>query len=332
MTDNHQTDMIRRSISRLGLAFLAGTAVIYGVQMLTGFLVQLVKPQWLEDPTMQLVLSVIPMYLVGMPVLIFLVKRLPGESPEKHNMKPGQFLLALIMCYTVMYSTNLVGTAITGIIGLLKGTPVNNEVLDIATNANMTVTFFYMVLCAPVLEEYIFRKLIIDRTLKFGQGVAVLLSGLMFGLFHGNVSQFVYATALGMFFAFLYIKTGKLKIVILLHMFINFMGAIVSVLLLKWVGLDELTEISANTDPQAVLNLVMGNLPAWIAYMAYVCLILMTVVAGIILFIVFHKKFYLEPGELSLPKGKRFTVLFLNFGMAIYCLFWIAMMVVQLVR
>ena len=57
----------------------------------------------------------------------------------------------------------------------------------------MIVTFLYMVICAPILEEYIFRKLIVDRTVKYGQGVAVVLSGLMFGLFHGNLNQFAYA-------------------------------------------------------------------------------------------------------------------------------------------
>ena len=59
-----------------------------------------------------------------------------------------------------------------------------------ATESNMMVTFLYMVICAPILEEYIFRKLIVDRTVKYGQGVAIVLSGLMFGLFHGNLNQF----------------------------------------------------------------------------------------------------------------------------------------------
>ena len=42
-----------------------------------------------------------------------------------------------------------------------------------------------------------FRKLLIDRIVPFGQRVAVVVSGLAFGLFHGNFYQFFYAFSLG---------------------------------------------------------------------------------------------------------------------------------------
>ena len=113
-----------------------------------------------------------------------------------------------------MYCGNLVGTLITTVVGTLKGSAVDNALMTYATESNMIVTFIYMVICAPILEEYIFRKLIVDRTVKYGQGVAIVLSGLMFGLFHGNLNQFAYAFLLGMFLAFLYVKTGNLKITI----------------------------------------------------------------------------------------------------------------------
>lgn len=322
----------KKYFSRLGLLFLAGTAVILGVQTLVTIAVRLWQPQWLEDPTISLMLSVLPMYLIGMPVLIGLVKKIPGKAPEQHSMKFWQLLFAAAMCYCVMYLSNLVGLAITGILGMIKGTPISNEVMDIATNGNMAVNAFYMVLCAPILEEYIFRKLIIDRTLRFGQGVAILLSGLMFGLFHGNISQFAYATTLGLFFGFIYVKTGKLKYTVGLHMFINFMGAMVSVLVLKGIRYEEFVEVSASGDPQSLINFVMSNLAGWMVYMLYLGFIAVMMIAGIVLFIVFRKRFVMEPGEENIPKEKRFSVIFLNFGMGVYCLFWIAMMVVQIVR
>jgi len=42
---------------------------------------------------------------------------------------------------------------------------------------------------APVCEELIFRKMLVTRALKYGEGVAILLSGLVFGLFHGDLNQ-----------------------------------------------------------------------------------------------------------------------------------------------
>ncbi len=318
------------SFSRLGWMFLIGTAVIYAVQMLVSNGVKLIKPQWLEDPTISLILSMVPLYLIGMPALIAFVKRIPGKAPQRRAIKKGHFFLALIMCYAVMYCSNFVGVIIKTIIGMLKGQAVGNAIFDIALNANMAVTFIYMVICAPIMEEYIFRKLIVDRTLRYGEGVAVVVSGLMFGLFHGNLSQFVYATTLGMFFAFLYVKTGNLKVTIALHMFINFMGAVVSTLILKGIHFTEYSELATSGDVEGMMSLIMTYLPGWIAYMVYIFVLLALVITGIVLLIVFRKRFVLNAGEVTIPKGERFKTIFLNFGMLVYSLFWIGMIIVQL--
>ena len=324
-----ETKSMKKSFSSLGWRFLIGTLVIYAVQMAVGAIVGMFKPEWLENTTINLILLVLPLYLVGMPILIAIVKRMPGEAPEKKSIKPGQFVLALIMCYALMYCGNLVGTLITTVVGLLRGTAVDNALMTYATGSNMLVTFLYMVICAPILEEYIFRKLIVDRTVKYGQGVAIVLSGLMFGLFHGNLNQFAYAMLLGMFLAFMYVKTGNLKVTIGLHMCINFMGAVVSVLLLKAIHLEEYQEIIMNGgDAGAVTEFVMQYLPGWIAYIVYVIFILAAVITGIVLFIVFRKRFAVEAGQI--PKGERFQTVICNPGMVCYCIFWIVMIVLQM--
>ena len=48
-----------------------------------------VKPEWLQDTTISLILAVLPLYLVGMPVLIAVVKRMPGEAPAKKKHYTG---------------------------------------------------------------------------------------------------------------------------------------------------------------------------------------------------------------------------------------------------
>ena len=320
---------MKKIFSGLGFRFLIGTLFIYAVQMGVMAIVGAVKPEWLENMTISLILAVLPLYLIGMPVLIALVKRMPGEAPAKKSIKPGQFILALIMCFALMYCGNLVGTLITTVVGVLKGSAVDNALMTYATGSNMFVTFLYMVICAPILEEYVFRKLIVDRTVQYGQGVAVVLSGLMFGLFHGNLNQFAYAFLLGLFLAFLYVKTGELKVTIGLHMCINFMGAIVSVLLLKAIHLEEYQQvITCGEDSQAFMDYMMKYLPAWIGYMIYVFYILAVLVTGIVLFIVFRRKLAVEPGQIA--KGQRFKTVICNPGMLCYCIFWIVMIIIQM--
>ena len=330
-----ETATAKSTFSKLGLMFLLGTIIIYALQYGVSWIIGQWKPEWLEDMTSSLIVSMVPMYLLGMPALIALVKKLPAIQPKQHTMKKWQFALALVMCFGVMYLSNYVGVFLAFLIGLFLGNPVSNDIAIIATSANMGVTFVIMVILAPLYEEYIFRKLIVDRTLRYGQGVAIVLSGLMFGLFHGNLNQFIYATALGMFLAFLYVKTGKLKITIAIHMIVNFMGSVVAVLLLKAIKFEELMALEENMSSmeaytQHVMQLVMDNLAGYIAYLGYACLIFGSMIAGMVLFIVFRKRFKLEKGEVSIPKGQRFHTVILNPGMIAYCVFWIVMIVLQL--
>ena len=323
----------RKHFSKLGGMFILGTIIIYASQLIPATLVGILKPEWLEDSNITLALSVVPMYLVGMPALIALVRTIPAETVEKKEMKWWQFLAAIFMCFGLVYASNFLGTMITTVIGMLKGSAVQNTILDIATSISMVFIVLYMVICAPFMEEYVFRKLIVDRTVKYGQGVAVLLSGLMFGLFHGNLNQFIYAFALGCFLAFLYVKTGKLKITIALHMMINFMGGVVSVKLLEMIDLDRYMEIVADgMDMDALMLYMSENMAGWIFYFIFVIFVLAAIFTAFILFVVSlaTKKFKFACGQVVIPKGKRFSTVILNVGMLIYCIFWIAMIAIQL--
>lgn len=321
----------RKHFSKLGLMFFLGAVVIFGVQFAASA-VYLLKPEWMWDANITLMLSVLPMYLIGMPVLILLVHQVPAEKVEKHSMKAGSFVLAAILCFAIAYVSNILGNVMTWIIGALKGSLVQNEIINITTSVNIWLVLIYMVICAPVMEEYVFRKLIVDRTVRYGQGAAVLMSGLMFGLFHGNLNQFMYAFTLGAFLAFLYVKTGKLKITIALHMMFNFIGGLVATQLLELIDLDEYMALLEEGDMAATVSYMMDHLVGWIAYLLFVVFVFGIMIAGIVLLIIFlvKKKFVLNRGAVTLPKGKRFSTMFLNTGMILYSLLWIGMIFWQM--
>ncbi len=323
----------KKDFSQLGLMFVIGYIIIMVAQTSVAAIVFHLKPEWQGNMNVIILLSAVPMYLIGMPILIFLVSRLPGRTPQKHKMKPGQFVLSFIMCIAIMYVSNFITVILASIIETLKGSPVNNEVANLAASADMRLTFVYMVLLAPIFEEFIFRKLIVDKTLKYGEGAAIVLSGVMFGLFHGNISQCLYAATMGMFLAFLYVKTGNLKITIGIHMLINFMGSIVSILVMKLIHYEELMKIMEKPVEEQtglLMRNVMENLPGWLLYMLYGCVIMGLMIAGVVMLIVFRKRFVIKPGEVVLPKGQRFSIMFLNVGMILYCLLFIGVIIAQL--
>lgn len=321
----------RKHFSSIGLMYFLGTLVIYGFQLGAQLIIKRFWPDILNDPNFSLLCNMATMYLISMPLMMLMIRSVPAVKVEKHPMSFGKLLIALIMCYSIMYCSNIIGTIITFIIGLVKGAPVNNVIQEVATSIHPLLSFFIMVICAPVMEELIFRKLLVDRAVRYGQGIAVVLSGLMFGLFHGNLSQFVYAFALGMFLAFLYVRTGKIQYTIVLHMAVNFVGGVIAPALLKLLDYDSLNAAMASQDEQIIMQAMADVFPGLLVFLLYLLLLFGVVIAGIVLLIVFRKKFKLAGGAV-LPKGKKFSTVILNVGMILFCLFWIVMIVLQLIE
>lgn len=335
--ENSQAETIkqaRKHFSGIGIAYFLGTLIIYGVQLGISALARRLFPEVLGNFNVALTVSMVPMYVLGMPLMMLLIKRIPAHRIERHRMSAGKLMVAFIMAYAIMYCSNLVGTAITFVISLVKGSSVDSAIQNIVMSAHPLLVMLFTVICAPVMEELIFRKLLIDRAIRYGEGIAILLSGLMFGLFHGNLSQFMYAFTLGLFLGFLYVRTGNIKYTIILHMIINFMGSGVGVLILKLVDLEAISRLALVKDETAMMRGMMEVLPGMLIFLLYFFCIIGLVIAGFVLCIVFlcKKKFFLKKVGIALPKGKRFVTVMINVGMILFTLFWIVTIIMQLLE
>lgn len=326
-----ETELLKQSrhhFSKLGLMYFFGTLLIYGVQFLAGAVAGMINPALLADPDLSLLISMLPMYALAMPLMALLIRRVPASQLPRHTLKLRQLLPAFLMSYALMYCSNIVGQFITIGIGILKGKPVANVLLNITVDLNPMIAFLVMVLLAPVAEELIFRKLLVDRVCAYGESTAILLSGFLFALFHGNLNQFAYAFTIGLFLAFLYVKTGRVLYPILLHMAINFLGSILSLQVMKWTGFDRLA--ASLSDPAAMTDAMMANPAGMIGYYLYALALIGITLAGIILFCIHAKKFTCRPGEIELPKNRRCATVLLNPGMILFILFWTVQIVLQL--
>lgn len=91
----------------------------------------------------------------------------------------------------------------------------------------MPVTAFIMVcILAPILEELIFRGLILKGMLntKVNPWIAILLTSFLFGLAHLNPWQFMGAGFIGLILGFVYWRTKSLWLCIFLHFANNFIA------------------------------------------------------------------------------------------------------------
>lgn len=318
----------RKHFSKLGLMYFLGTLLIYAVQYIAILIFNLTSTGNTLNFDLQFLATMLPMYAISMPLMGFLIKTVPAHPMEKHKMTVGQWFLAFMMCYALMYLSNIIGLILTQVIGLISGTPVNNAILSVIDNLSPFTAILVTVILAPVAEELLFRKLLIDRTCRYGEGISILLSGLMFGLFHGNLNQFAYAFTLGVFFGFIYVKTGNIKYTILMHMVINFMSSVVAVFLLRNMGYTDL--MTSMSDPTAMTAIVLEHLPAFLLFMLYALVLFVVVITGFVLLLVNLKKFHCNPGEISVPKGKRFATYIFNIGMILFILYWVIQIIIQL--
>ena len=110
-------------------------------------------------------------------------------------------------------------------------------------------------------------------------------------------------------------------------MLINLMGSIVSLQVLKLVDLEALMTMDSS-DMQAVLKYFSE-----MVYMLYMFCVFGVMITGFVLVIVFAAKgrFACEKGSVCIPRGKRFRTVILNLGMVLYFLFWIVMIIKQLI-
>ena len=76
----------------------------------------------------------------------------------------------------------------------------------------------------PLVEEFACRGVILGSLRKFGDGFAVLVSAILFGLMHGNFDQMPFAFMVGLALGFIVVKTDSLWIAVAVHAANNFIS------------------------------------------------------------------------------------------------------------
>ena len=229
-------------------------------------------------------------YILGLLILVPLVY-IPSKQNkplDKHKTKFSEFLKYFVIAYFIMVASNIIGLIITNVITLIKGVPVSNPLLEVLNELDISVTFILAVVLAPIMEEIFFRKLIIDRLYIHGKWVSIFISGLMFGLFHGNLNQFVYAFMLGMFLAYIYIKKGSIKVCILLHALINSMSFII-MLIMNNIDIDLINSIELDIN-NIMSYISISDIISFIFLLLYELFMVVIIILGLIFFILNYKK------------------------------------------
>lgn len=231
MTQNKK--IMRNEFSIIGFALCVMMISTQGVAYLLSFSIKhFASPDFISKyhEIFNYILNFVPLYFVGLPIFLYLSKRIKSQPIIKSQQKKMGFVSFIAIIPTMLaltYITNFISIFITNIISRFTGSPVVNPVTDVL-QGNLFGQILFVAIIAPILEEIVFRGILINKFRKYGNGIAIFGSAFAFGLFHANLSQMLYSFSVGLLLGLIAVKTGKIIYTIILHAIINFWSGILS--------------------------------------------------------------------------------------------------------
>lgn len=335
----HKKDL-RRASNTAGLMMIVFYALSIGVSFLLPFVLSLCMSPYSShyEDVYQLAAYTIQ-YPVIVPTLLLLFWLLCGRkngiSIRKGFAKPAvpvwRMLVWIVMCagliYMSAYLSQFLNVILESAVDKLFGIDlVQPEMAARESLMSKIGNIYAIVLLAPFFEELLFRASIFRSLQPYGNWPAAVMCGILFGLWHANYGQTLYAAVMGICACFLVVKTGTVLAPYLLHLFINTIGGIQSLFI---GGIDQEKLLEADIEwmieniGMLSILMVMGGL--------ILCLMLAAVII-LILELVFHREtFRMGKSETGLTGGQAFLTMLTSPGMLLAWLMLIAMTVLRAV-
>lgn len=303
-----KTDLVRArrhvGIGAFAVAFMFVLTVV--AQIFGNAVVMIFYPALAENDWYLWALSGLPMYFFAMPVCYLIMRLVPASAPQKKKTHPLTWAGFLCLCFAVTVFANILGQYFSNWFSNLTGLQIENELQEMTSNTSFVVNLIFVGILAPIFEELFYRKAVIDRLRRYGDMPAILISGLAFGLVHGNFNQVFYTVAVGILLSFIYVHTGNVLYTISIHAAFNLIGGVYTTEIVRRVGE---TLIPAEGD---VIGIVMVA--------AYAIFTVVALIVGVIFLIVNIGRFCrsLKKGEETLTLGEWIKVIFLNPGVWVF--------------
>ena len=320
---------VRKTFSIIGFALCIFIAVSIVMQYAVYYLPSYVwgKDNWYYNTTWgEWISGFVPMYFLALPVFALVMRKIPSEKLSENKISVGKLIMWFLISYFIMFAGNIIGIVSSFI---FSGGKAENYINELAMDTN-PIKVVVMVILAPIVEEFMFRKLMLDRIAKYGEKMAIFFTALAFGLLHQNLFQFFYAFGIGLIFGYIYVRTGKIRYSIILHTVINFMGSVIAPYMLKIMDVEKLLSMDPNASYEEMIKIISEILPQFAIFSLYSTLLYGIIITGLVFFIKQIRKLEWQHSELEIPKCKVFKTAYINVGVILYIVVCIVFTVIAL--
>ncbi|RSK25679.1 CPBP family intramembrane metalloprotease [Bacillus sp. HMF5848] len=161
-------------------------------------------------------------FIVGLIIILFLLRHDLNNEPfraEKASLS-STIVWSILGIFLAMFAQGIAVNIETNLLGIKPGSENTQMIMEIVKAAPLFIIVTSIV--APILEELIFRKIIFGSLYKRTNFfIAAIISSLIFAVIHMDLKHTLVYTAMGLVFAFLYVKTNRIIVPIMAHVAMN---------------------------------------------------------------------------------------------------------------
>lgn len=251
------------------------------------------------------VISFIFLYVIPISSVVLLL----GEKGMMGRMykKPVYFSNAMGM-FPAFYGLAIFTNLLTMLVSLLfKDTDLNdsfNTVNELQADnvASALILLFQLVVIAPIFEEFWYRGVVMEKLRPYGNGFAIFVSALLFGLTHANLQQFFYATTLGVCLGYIAVSTKSIVVTTVMHAMFNSISGI----LLLFMSVPQVQDYMAALESGEAVE-AKGIV---IVYLIYLFAVVMLLIVGVLMAIWKLRKIkkYRVPKVWEISVAKRWGI------------------------
>lgn len=298
--------------ARIGVMMI----IVFALRLITDCASVLTIPLrvgWSEFQLMLLSFAVSIVALNAVPIaLSVFVLKFPLKERFKSLYSKPRYLGRAVGMFPSMYGAAMIMQILTLLLASLFANTGVSDSFNATQNMftgdlpSAIIRFVQAVILAPIFEEFWFRGVLLESLRPYGNGFAVFLTAILFGITHANLAQFFYATVIGIFLAYVAIHTGSIIVPMILHAMMNGISAITSLFLTDPDVSEYIILTEASKEPVPITSTSVR------IYLIWNIIVLLLMAVGIIMLIVKLvriKRYKVPKVQNELSTGTRWGIL-----------------------
>ena len=169
----------KKFFSKIGFNYLAYSIASILFLIILSNIIAVIRPEILNNINIATIITAICNYVLPLPILLFLMRKLDSTEIKKNNLGFKTFLKYLCITFTLMWIGNITGTIITNLLSFTIQNDIANPIQNLINSTDLWLNLILISLIGPIFEEIIFRKILIDRTIKYGPLASILVSAII---------------------------------------------------------------------------------------------------------------------------------------------------------